>query len=126
MSFAADQITYRNVRDARTDLDHVAREFMAHRHGWLQSLLRPLVPRIDMQVGAADSCRPDLDQHIACPDRWHRNIDQLPPWPRLCLHEGFHQLPPTPPHCHTAARNKVAAPRITLPHPRVCWSKRDA
>src|SRR5215211_496433 len=111
MPFTADQIADRNVGDAGTDLDHIAGELMAHRHGWLQRLLRPLVPRLDMQVGATDSCSPDLNQYVARPNRGHRNIDQLQPRPWFWLHEGFHQLPPTSPHCHTAPRHRVAAPR---------------
>ena len=82
VSLAADQIAYRNVADARTDLDNLAGELMAHRHRRLQSPLRPLVPRLDMQVGAANSRRPDLDQHIPCPDRGqqeHRPAQALVP-----------------------------------------------
>src|SRR5215207_10712813 len=101
MSLAADEIAYRNVGDAGANLNHLATEFMAHRHGRVQSLPRPFIPRLDVQIGAANACGLNLDQHIACPDRWHRNLNQLQPWPRLRFHKGLHQLTPTCPHCHS-------------------------
>src|SRR5687768_1741158 len=53
VAFAAHQIADRDVGDAGADLNHLAGELMAHGHRWLQSLLRPFVPRLDMQVSAA-------------------------------------------------------------------------
>jgi hypothetical protein len=100
--FPAHQIAYRNVCDAGADLDHLAGELMAHRYRGLKSLLRPLIPRLNMQVGPANAGRFDFDQHIARPDRWHRHLNQLEPWTWACLDEGFHWLLPTFPHCHSA------------------------
>jgi hypothetical protein len=107
MALTAYQIAYGNVSDPGADLDHFARELMAHGDWRSQGLLRPFVPRFDMQIGAADAGRFDPHQHIARPDDWQGNIDQFQPWTRSRFHKGFHQLPPTSPHCHTAARNGV-------------------
>ena len=55
VAFAADDVAGLKIGDVGADLDDFADEFVAddHRHG--DGLLRPLVPLVDVQVGAADA-----------------------------------------------------------------------
>ncbi len=56
--------------DVGADLDDLAHELVAdhHRHG--DGLLRPGVPVVDVQVGAADAGAVHADQHVVDADRW--------------------------------------------------------
>ena len=90
MAFAADKVTDRDVGHARTDLDDLAGEFVAHRQWWLESLLRPVVPRLEVQVGAADASHLYLHQHIACSDGGNRNVHELEPGSGPRFYKAFH------------------------------------
>jgi hypothetical protein len=48
MAFATYEITDGNVSDARADLDHLTGELVPHGHWWLQGLLRPFIPALDV------------------------------------------------------------------------------
>ncbi len=72
MAFAGDALAEAQVAgDAGADLDDFAGEFVPrdHRHG--NGLLRPFVPVIDVDVGAADGGVGDADQHIFRPAVGH-------------------------------------------------------
>src|SRR3546814_9043891 len=49
---------------AGSDLDDAADEFMADHQPGLDRALAPLVPQVDVQVGAADGCFLELDQDL--------------------------------------------------------------
>src|SRR5690606_35405433 len=73
MAFAGHALSWPIFRHRRADLRHRTDEFVAghHRHG--HGLLRPFVPIVDMDVGAADGRLPDLDEHVVGADfgDWH-------------------------------------------------------
>jgi hypothetical protein len=50
-------------------------EFVAHSDRRLESALGPLVPLVDVQVGAADGCVGDIDQNIVGANPWSFYLD---------------------------------------------------
>ncbi len=65
---------------------------MADRHGHRNGLLRPLIPLVDVHVGAADRRLGDLDQHVVRADRRLRDIHHPDAGSRFFLDERFHRL----------------------------------
>ena len=55
MPFPADQISGMKVRDVRSDLDNFAGKFVADDERHANCGLRPVIPIVDMQVGAANA-----------------------------------------------------------------------
>ena len=68
MSFAADDIATEEVRNVGTYCDDAADEFVANGHRDWNSLLRPLVPFVNMDIGAADARAQDADEYIVDAD----------------------------------------------------------
>src|SRR5205814_9630281 len=62
--FRADNFAGEKIRHVRPDVRHLAHEFMSddHRHG--NGLLRPGVPFVNVQVGAANTSAVHTDQHV--------------------------------------------------------------
>ena len=81
VSLAADDVARMEVAHVRPDVDDLADELVPdhERHG--NRLLRPGVPRVDVEVGAADAGLPHPDQHVVDPDLGLRHI--LEPQARL-------------------------------------------
>ena len=75
MAFARNALADAEIADIGADRNDLAGVFMAsdHRHG--DGLLRPLVPFVDVHVGAADACFVDLHQHVVGPDLGHGCVD---------------------------------------------------
>ena len=65
-------------------------EFVADRHGHGNGLLRPVVPFVDVDVGAADAGAQHADQHVVDADLG--DVDVFQPQARLApaLHQCFH------------------------------------
>ena len=74
MPFAADDIAGEKVVDVRTDGNNLADKLMTDGHGHGDRLLRPLVPLVDMNIGAADSRLMHAHQHVVDADDGLRNI----------------------------------------------------
>ena len=55
VSLAADDLAGVKILDVRADLDDFADELMADDHRHRDGLLRPGVPFVDVQIGAADA-----------------------------------------------------------------------
>jgi hypothetical protein len=64
VAFAGDAVTDREPLHFAADLDDLAHVFVAHGHRHGNRLLGPLVPEVDVHVGAADRGLGDLDQHV--------------------------------------------------------------
>ena len=96
MAFAADNIADMKADGVGTALDNAADKLMPHHHRHRDGLLRPGVPIVNMQVGAADSGAQHLDQHLVDGDDRYRGVfqPQAPLGLALyqCLH-GFHAVP---------------------------------
>ena len=80
---AADEVAGREVADVRADLDDLADELVADHERHRDRLLRPRVPAVDVEVGAADARRADPDQDVVDPDLGLGDV--LEPEPRLGL-----------------------------------------
>src|ERR1700694_1315030 len=71
-ALAADDVPFRADDLVRVDVHHVlaqlhdfADELVADHQGWIDGVLRPLVPAVDVKIGAADAGPQDADQHLA-------------------------------------------------------------
>src|SRR5260370_41936430 len=80
------------IVDARSHLDDAAHELMADDQPGGDRALGPLVPIVDMQIGAADRRLLDLDQHLVGADFGHRHLFHPDALHRLALA----QVPPLP------------------------------
>src|SRR5439155_303760 len=83
-------------RHAFAQLDDLAHELVADHERRLDGVLGPLVPAVDVQVGAADPCAENAKQHLTRPWLGLRHV--LEPEARLPLRldQGLH-LPPVGP-----------------------------
>src|SRR5581483_3337381 len=64
VAFAADDVAGMEVVDIGSNGDNLSDELVADHHGHWNGLLRPLVPVVDMNVGAADAGIAHADQHV--------------------------------------------------------------
>ena len=87
---AADDVARVEVAHVRADLDDLADELVPDHERHRDRLLRPGVPRVDVQVGAADAGLAHADQDVVDPDLRLGHV--LEPEPRLGLRfdERFH------------------------------------
>ena len=90
--FAADDVVDAEILDVASHGDDPADELMAHdqRHG--NGPLRPGVPVVDMDVGAADARAENLDQHVVDPDFRNRHLIEPKALAGFLLHQRFHRL----------------------------------
>ena len=72
MAFGGDAITNAVAGDGRTQLDDAANKLVADDQPRLDRPLAPLIPLVDVQVGAADRGLFQLDQHLVGADLRHR------------------------------------------------------
>src|SRR5690606_16058277 len=88
-------VTDLEARDSRTHLDQLTHELVADHERDRDRGACPIVPSMDMQIGAADRCPADLDQNLVGADL--RNRDLLHPQPRLVfrLDESSHSITPS-------------------------------
>jgi hypothetical protein len=77
VAFTADQVAGEEVRHIGAHLYDLADELVADGHGHGDGLLRPRVPLVDVDVGAANSGAQHADQHVVDTDL--RNVDLLQP-----------------------------------------------
>jgi hypothetical protein len=77
MPFPADDVSRKEIGHVRADLDNLANELVPDHQGYENGFLRPLVPVVDVQVGAADAGAVDTNQHVVDTDL--RHLDFLEP-----------------------------------------------
>ena len=77
VSFRCDNFARLKIADGAADLIDHADEFMPDHHRNRDRLLRPRVPIIDVDVGAADRSLLDADENIIGPDFGDWNLLQL-------------------------------------------------
>ena len=90
VTFAADDIAGEKIGDVGADFDDAADKLVADRHGHWDGLLCPLVPFVDVDVGAANARFQHLDQHIVDPDLGDFDVFEPKAGLAFRLHEGFH------------------------------------
>src|SRR6266536_2205040 len=68
VALTADEVADLEVAHVGAEPDHLADELVADDHGHRDRLLRPRIPAVDVEVGPADACLADADQHVVDPD----------------------------------------------------------
>ena len=90
VALAADEVAGVKVVDVAADLDDLADELVSddqrHRHG----ALRPGVPVVDVQIGAADAGAQHADQHIVDAEGRLGNVFEPQAGRRLALDQSLH------------------------------------
>ena len=94
VAFAADDVAGMKVVDVGADLDDLADKLVADRHGHGDGALRPLVPVVDMDVGAADAGVADADENVVDADGGLGNILEPQTGFCACLYKSLHLRPP--------------------------------
>ena len=89
VSLAADQVAGEKVRHIGPGLDDPADKFMADGHGHGDGRLCPLVPLVDVHVGAADARAQHLDEHVVDADLGYVHF----PEPEARFVPALHQRP---------------------------------
>ena len=74
MTLASDAVANLDVAYTRANFGYYAYILMTNSHRSLNGLLAPLVPLVDVQVGAADGGLLDLDEHIVHTHLRHGNL----------------------------------------------------
>ena len=92
MALAGDALADREARDARAELCNLADILMADDLWGLDVLLRPLVPFVDMDVGAADRGLVDLDENFSGARHRNRHLPQLQSGAGCGFYDGIHHL----------------------------------
>ena len=92
MAFAGYALANRKARDARAELGNLADILMADDLWGLDVLLRPLVPFVDMDVGAADRGLVDLDENFSGARHRNRHLPQLQSGAGCGFYDGIHHL----------------------------------
>ena len=92
MALAGDALADREARDARAKLGDLADILMADDLRGLDVLLRPLVPFVDMDVGAADRGLVDLDENFSGARHRNRHLPQLQSGAGCWFYNGIHHL----------------------------------
>ena len=93
VALARDPLPDLEVADVGADGGDLAGIFVADDHRHRHGAARPLVPVIDVEVGAADAGAADLDQHVVLADLGHRLVAEPQPRLGLELDQGFHRVP---------------------------------
>ena len=92
MALAADPLADVEAGDAGAQLRDLAHILMADDLGRLDVLLRPLVPLVDVDVGAADCRLVNFDEHLTGAGPRNRHPPQLQSLRRSRLDDGIHPL----------------------------------
>jgi hypothetical protein len=74
MSLTGNTVAHLDVAYTRANLGYYAYILVTDGHRSLDGLLAPLVPLVDVQVGAADGGLLDLDEYIVYAYLWHGNV----------------------------------------------------
>src|SRR5262249_55700124 len=83
MALAADNFAGMKIDHVGADRDYLADKLVAHDHWHGDSLAGPVIPLVNVNVGAADARAVHLDQHVIDPDFGARYV--LQPQPGFCL-----------------------------------------
>ena len=79
MALGGDVIADLRLADERAGLDDRPCELVTECERRLDALLRPVVPLVDVQVGAADARRLDANEDLVVGYRRNRHLDEVEP-----------------------------------------------
>src|SRR5450631_1281395 len=98
--------------DARANLDHLAGRLVTENRGQSRDhAIGAEFPFIDMEVGAADSARGDLDEQLAGSGLLDRDVDDLGPERRFGFGDRLHFLRASITRENSALEKKALAAR---------------
>src|ERR1700760_4367454 len=107
VSLAAYDVAGMKVVHIRADFHNFADKLMADHHGHRNSLLRPLVPIVDMDIGAADAGVADTDEHVIDAELRFGNILQPQAALAAALLQCFHRSPSRPALTRATSQSNV-------------------
>src|SRR5580698_7419635 len=87
-----DEVAHLHILYQFADSRHGAAELMSRNVGRLDAGLGPLVPVIDVQVGATDGGCLYGNEYIAGSKGWNRHLAHLHSWCGGCFYKGLHGL----------------------------------
>ena len=90
MALAADDVAHREVADVRTHLDDLTHELVADRDRHGDRRLRPRVPAVDVEIGAADTRLAHADDDVVDPVLRLRDVLEPEPGAGVGLDERLH------------------------------------
>src|ERR1700694_5235032 len=91
VSFRRDTVAFLHISDETTHLHHVAGEFVPDHEGRLAASLRPRVPVVGLNIGAAYPSPSHTNQNFVLADPRLGNVLQLETWRRRFLYQRFHE-----------------------------------
>jgi len=92
VSFAADDLADFDVADVVADFFDGSDEFVARDKRGFDCFLRPAVPVVDVDVGAADSGLLDFDEDVVAADRRNGHFFGPDSGFGSCFHKRFHSF----------------------------------
>ncbi len=90
MPFSTDEIAGMKIRNIRSDFDNLSAKFMPDDQRHMNGGSRPVVPVVDVQVGAAYSRREDANLDVVDSGLRLGNIFEPQTLRVAALNEGFH------------------------------------
>ena len=121
MALAGDALADREARDARAKLGDLADILMADDLWGLDVLLRPLVPFVDMDVGAADRGFVNFDQNFSGARHGNRHLPQFQTGAGCGFYNGIHHLF----HFKSALSSELHMSVLQGLHNEICTSHKD-
>jgi hypothetical protein len=92
VGFYRDKITFFYSLNTFAEFNHITAELMAEDQRWFDAILCPLIPRIDVDIGSANSAHPYLNQYFSCLRFGYGGFDKLKPCRSRLLRYRFHRL----------------------------------
>ena len=90
VTFRSYAITLLHIRDETPHLHDVSSEFVTDDKRRLASRLRPVIPVVNVHIGAAHACAPHANENFVISDSRLRNISQCEARTSRFLHQCFH------------------------------------
>jgi hypothetical protein len=90
MTFTRHLFAPREGLDSFPDRFDHTHEFVPYDEGWMDAALGPFIPRVDMEIGAADTGFFDADQDVVSSARRPLNRFEPNAWSAVPLQEGGH------------------------------------
>ena len=90
VAFPADHVAREEIDDIGAHRFNPADELVADRHGHGNGLLRPLVPLVDVDIGAADAGLQYANQDVVDADLGRGNVFQPQAWLALTFDQSLH------------------------------------
>src|ERR1700736_2098881 len=91
VSLRRDAVAFPHISDETTHLHHVTGEFVSDHEGRFAAPLRPRVPVVDVNIGAAYPSASHTNENFVFADPRLGNVLQLETWRRGFLYQRFHE-----------------------------------